>query len=49
VYTLAAKNKATFGGEIDVFVETKPVCCKWFALQAKVLFSDNKYKVLRYT
>lgn len=49
VYARASKDEATYGGDIDVFVETKPGCYKWFALQAKVLFSDNKYQALRYT
>ncbi len=49
VYAHPAKDEATFGGDIDVFVETKPNCYKWFALQAKVLFSDNKYHALRYS
>jgi hypothetical protein len=49
VYARAAKDEATFGGDIDIFVETKPGCYKWFALQAKVLFSDNRYKALRYS
>lgn len=49
VYACASKDEATYGGDIDVFVETKPGCYKWFALQAKVLFSDNKYQALRYS
>ncbi|EAQ40460.1 MULTISPECIES: hypothetical protein [unclassified Dokdonia] len=48
VYARAAKDEATYGGDIDIFLETTPGCYKWFALQAKVLFKDNKYQTLRY-
>jgi len=48
VYTNKAYDENTYGGDIDVFVETDPNRYRWFALQAKALKHNKKYDTIRY-
>ena len=49
VYARKAYDENTFGGDLDIFVETDPNRYRWFALQSKVLKWNKKYDTVRYS
>tara|TARA_A100000171_G_scaffold46746_1_gene51925 strand:+ start:15844 stop:16719 length:876 start_codon:yes stop_codon:yes gene_type:complete len=47
VYAKPGYDENKYGSDIDVFVETSKNQYRWFALQAKILKSNNRYNTLR--
>lgn len=47
VFIKPGYKEQTYGGDIDLFIETDPNRYFWFALQAKVLKCNKTYKTLR--
>lgn len=47
VYAKPGYDEKIYGSDMDVFVETSKNKYRWFALQAKILKSNNKYNTLR--
>lgn len=49
VYAKDGKLEKDFGSDLDLYIEVKPGYYRWFALQAKILKSDNAYHGLNHT
>lgn len=47
VYAKPGYDENKYGSDLDVFVETSKNQYRWFALQAKILKSNNTYNTLR--
>ncbi|WP_281846767.1 hypothetical protein [Olleya namhaensis] len=47
VYAKPGYDENKYGSDIDLFIETSKNKYRWFALQAKILKSNNRYNTLR--
>ncbi|WP_040250191.1 hypothetical protein [Psychroserpens mesophilus] len=47
VFAKSGYDENVYGSDMDVFVETSKNQYRWFALQAKILKSNNRYDTLR--
>jgi len=47
VYAQPGYDEKMYGSDLDIFIETSKNKYRWFALQAKILKSNNRYNTLR--